>query len=83
MERSKLAQRGDGSGDEDEKAGPRGLPANHPAIRKAQNAVKKHKKGPRFEIKRPEQILKKRKEDEKKAARMAKGGKKKKQKKRR
>jgi len=78
-ERSKLAQQG-GSDDEGDKDGPRGLPANHPAIKKAQNAVKTGKRGPKFEIKRPEQILKKRREDEKKAFRMAKGGKKKKSK---
>merc|ERR1719167_786790 len=74
-ERSKQAQQGLGSDDEDGRAQTQ-LPANHPAIVKAKNAVPTHRKGPRFEIKRPEQILKKRKEDEKKAARMGrKGGK--------
>lgn len=38
-----------------------GLPQNHPAMKKAREAVPKHKKGPRNEIKRPEQILKDRK----------------------
>jgi len=52
------------------------LPANHPAMKKARNAVPAHKKGPKFEIQRPEQILKKRTMEEKKAARKAKGGKK-------
>ena len=52
-----------------------GLPANHPALKKAQNAVPKHKKGPRFEIKRPEQILKLRQEEEKREARKMRGGK--------
>eukprot|EP00096_Caligus_rogercresseyi_P015644 TRINITY_DN8119_c0_g1_i1.p1 TRINITY_DN8119_c0_g1~~TRINITY_DN8119_c0_g1_i1.p1 ORF type:complete len:787 (+),score=227.43 TRINITY_DN8119_c0_g1_i1:263-2362(+) len=43
-----------------------GLPNSHPAMKKARNAVPKHKKGPRNEIQRPEQILKKRKIDQKK-----------------
>jgi len=38
-----------------------GLPRNHPAMKKARESVPKHKKGPRNEIKRPEQILKQRK----------------------
>ncbi len=38
-----------------------GLPASHPAMKKAQNALPKHKKGPKMEIKRPEQVLKQRK----------------------
>ena len=49
------------------------MTANHPAMKKARNAVPAHKKGPKFEIKRPEQILKKRNADEKKAANRAKG----------
>merc|ERR1712059_205352 len=53
-----------------------GMPANHPAMKKAKNAVPAHKKGPKFEIKRPEQIMKKRVQEEKKAARKVKGGKK-------
>jgi len=66
----------------DEEKGNRGfkrknsLPANHPAMKKARNSVPAHKKGPKFEIQRPEQILKKRNMEEKKAARKAKGGKK-------
>merc|ERR1712154_537720 len=43
-----------------------GLPRNHPAMKKARESVPKHKKGPRNEIKRPEQILKQRKLDDKK-----------------
>ena len=38
-----------------------GLPSGHPAMKKAKMAVPKHKKGPKFELKRPEQILKQRK----------------------
>ena len=38
-----------------------GLPSGHPAMKKAQMAVPKHKKGPKFELQRPEQILKQRK----------------------
>ena len=49
------------------------MAANHPAMKKARNAVPAHKKGPKFEIKRPEQILKKRNAEEKKAANRAKG----------
>lgn len=74
-ERSKQAQQSAGSDDDDGRTQVH-LPSNHPAIVKAKNAVPKHRKGPRFEIKRPEQILKKRKEDEKKAARMGRKGKK-------
>ena len=43
-----------------------GLPQNHPAMKKAREAVPKHRKGPRNEIKRPEQILKARKDQGKK-----------------
>ena len=75
-ERSKAAQQAEGSDDEDGARERRPLPANHPAFRKAQNAEPKHKKGPRSEIKRPEQIMKKRKEDEKKLARQNRGKKK-------
>ena len=38
-----------------------GLPAGHPAMKKAKMAVPVHKKGPRNELKKPEQILKQRK----------------------
>lgn len=38
-----------------------GLPSGHPAMKKAKMAVPKHKKGPKLELKRPEQILKERK----------------------
>ena len=38
-----------------------GLPSGHPAMKKAQMAVPKHKKGPKNEVLRPEQILKQRK----------------------
>ena len=41
------------------------MPANHPTMKKAKNAVPKHKKGPKVEIKRPEQVLKARKLQEK------------------
>jgi len=53
------------------------LPSSHPAMKKARAAVPAHKKGPKNEIQRPEQIMKKRVMDEKKAARKAKGGNKK------
>ena len=53
-----------------------GLPRNHPAMKKARESVPKHKKGPRNEIKRPEQILKQRKLDDKKRYNSMKGGKK-------
>ena len=43
-----------------------GLPRNHPAMKKARESVPKGRKGPRNEIKKPEQILKQRKLDEKK-----------------
>merc|ERR1740129_194599 len=77
-ERSKLAQQGHDSGDENEAGAGAGkglkrkstaLPSNHPAMKKARNAVPAHKKGPRNEIQRPEQILKKRIIEEKKSAR--------------
>ena len=76
-ERSKMAQQGEGSDDEGDRKESTGLDSKHPALLKAKNALPKHKKGPKFEIKRPEQILKKRKDDEKKAARMGGKGKKK------
>ena len=72
-ERSKLAQmqeaeaeREDEDGDkEGKKKGKKrsfnGLPSGHPAMKKAKMAVPKHKKGPKMELKRPEQILKERK----------------------
>merc|ERR1712083_623940 len=73
----KLAQQGHDSGDENEGDGAgkglkrksTALPSNHPAMKKARNAVPAHKKGPRNEIQRPEQILKKRIIEEKKSAR--------------
>ena len=51
-----------------------GLPRNHPAMKKARESVPKHKKGPRNEIKRPEQILKQRKINDKKRYNSMKGG---------
>ena len=79
-ERSKLAQQTDdqeesnsrGQGDRKRAGGP--LPSSHPAMKKARNAVPAHKKGPKSEIQRPEQIMKKRVIEEKKAARKQKGG---------
>lgn len=41
-------------------------------MKKARESVPKHRKGPKNEIQRPEQILKKRKMDEKKRAKNAK-----------
>lgn len=43
-----------------------GLPSGHPAMKKAKNAVPRHRKGPKHELKRPEQILKERKIQERK-----------------
>ena len=54
-----------------------GLPASHPAMKKAAKAVKFTKKGPRSEMKRPEQILKEREKQEKIRARNERQGKKK------
>ena len=82
-ERSKLAQQTEdheeeshhssqGQGGRKRAGGP--LPSSHPAMKKARNAVPSHKKGPRSEIQRPEQIMKKRALEEKKAARKQKGG---------
>merc|ERR1711915_619346 len=78
-ERSKLAQQ-DNDSDGEEGDNQRGfkrksnqLPDSHPAMKKAKNAVPAHKKGPKFEIKRPEQIMKKRTQEEKKAAMKARG----------
>ena len=51
-----------------------GLPRNHPAMKKARESVPKHKKDPRNEIKRPEQILKQRKINDKKRYNSMKGG---------
>lgn len=45
-------------------------------MKKAMAAVPAHRKGPKAEIQRPEQILKKRVAEEKKKERMARGGKK-------
>lgn len=42
------------------------MPEDHPAMKKAKGAVAAHKKGPKVELKRPEQVLKQRKLDEKK-----------------
>ena len=44
-------------------------------MRKAREAVPKHKKGPRNEIKRPEQILKQRKINDKKMSKNMRKGK--------
>ena len=79
-ERSKLAQQTEehedesskGQGDRKRHGGP--LLSSPPAMKKARNAVPAHKKGPRSEIQRPEQIMKKRVLEEKKAARKQKGG---------
>merc|ERR1740128_113102 len=83
-ERSKMAQQdnendSDGGGDNQRgvKRPNTQMAANHPAMKKARNAVPAHKKGPKFEIQRPEQILKKRNEEERKAANRARGQKKK------
>ena len=38
-----------------------GLPSGHPATKKAKMAGTGHKKGPKHELKRPEEILKQRK----------------------
>jgi ATP-dependent RNA helicase DDX54/DBP10 len=77
-EKSKHAQQDhDSDGEGDNQRGVKRpntqLAANHPAMKKARNAVPAHKKGPKNEVKRPEQILKKRNEDERKAANRAKG----------
>merc|ERR1719334_154843 len=79
-ERSKLSQQENGDDSDGEGDGQRGtkrtknqISANHPAMKKARNAVPAHKKGPKFEIQRPEQILKKRNAEERKAANNAKG----------
>ena len=79
-ERSKLAHQENGNDSDGEGDNQRGVKrpntqtaANHPAMKKARNAVPAHKKGPKFEIKRPEEILKKRNAEEKKAANRAKG----------
>ena len=73
-ERSKLEQQLEAEQDENEddnnatsknskkrKQTYNGLPSGHPAMKKAKMAVPKHKKGPKLELKRPEQILKQRK----------------------
>jgi len=85
MERSKInQQQEEASDDENMITKSKPLPANHPAIMKARNAVKGHKtKGIRHEIQRPEQILKKREDQAKRAERMAAREKKKKSKKKR
>merc|ERR1712117_178387 len=57
---------GDTLGNDNEGPNYQGLPRNHPAMKKARESVPKGKKGPRNEIKKPEQILKQRKLDEKK-----------------
>jgi len=89
-ERSKLANvsqddggGGDGGGSDGEQTPGKkrqqnqGLPTNHPAMKKAAKAVKFTKKGPRSEMKRPEQILKEREKQEKIRARNERQGKKK------
>merc|ERR1712080_100671 len=64
-QRSRIAQLQEqqAQGEHDERGGQtyQGLPTNHPAMKKARESVPKHKKGPRNEIKRPDQILKQRK----------------------
>merc|ERR1712141_80306 len=60
---------GDAIGNDNEGPNYQGLPRNHPAMKKARESVPKGKKGPRNEIKKPEQILKQRKLDEKKRSR--------------
>ena len=45
-------------------------------MKKARAAVPAHKRGPKAEIQRPEQILRKRAVEEKKKERLARGGKK-------
>lgn len=85
-ERSKLAnvQEAEEDSDGDEKGGKNqrkrknynGLPSGHPAMKKAKMAVPKHKKGPRSELKRPEQILKQRKMQAKNKTKNKKKGKK-------
>ena len=84
MQKSKHSQQENGNDSDGEGDNQRGvkrpntqMAANHPAMKKARNAVPAHKKGPKYEIKRPEQILKKRNEEERKAANRAKGQKKK------
>ena len=86
-ERSKLAQMQEAENEqleEDPEPGKKnkkrsygGLPAGHPAMKKAKMSVPKHKKGPKLELKRPEQILKDRKIKAKNENKQ-KGGKKKK-----
>lgn len=49
------------------------MSSRHPAMVKAKNAVPKHKKGPKSEIKRPEQVLKERKLRERNRRKHAKG----------
>merc|ERR1711997_370673 len=58
----------DGDTDGGDSKGPnyQGLPRTHPAMKKARESVPKGRKGPRNEIKKPEQILRQRKLDEKK-----------------
>ena len=50
-----------------------GLPSNHPAMKKAKLSVPKHKKGPKIELKRPEQVLKQRKVADKKKQKNSRG----------
>ena len=85
-ERSKLAQMQEAEQENEEvdekqskgkKRSYGGLPAGHPAMKKAKMSVPKHKKGPKLELKRPEQILKDRKIKAKKQNRQQGGGKKK------
>ena len=75
-ERTKIAQQVNDEDEDDQRGGGRGmkrpntqLPSNHPAMKKANNAVRKNKN----EIQRPEQIMKKRRMEEKKAQKHGKG----------
>ena len=90
-ERSKLAQMQEAEQDQLEEDSSRagkkrssqygGLPAGHPAMKKAKMSVPKHKKGPKLELKRPEQILKDRKIKAKNEHKQQQGGRGKKKKK--
>ncbi len=72
-ERSKLAQmqeEEEAVGDDGEsKVGKKrrfqGLPSGHPAMKKARAAGASHPKGPKRELKRPEEVLKQRKAQDK------------------
>ena len=72
-------QEEDGNGNSHNKASKKrksqynGLPAGHPAMKKAKMAVPAHKKGPKRELKRPEEILKARKMQAKNSMKQKKG----------